>query len=401
MPEAHPGRPDHCEGVFLPRRRRGGVTAGGRTGGRGFASDTRGVTPALGTILILAITVAGIAGIMAWGAPTIDRMKGRNAIAAMVGEFEDLRDAERDLSVPDHSRFPTIAIPEGKIGLEKGTRIMLTVDRDASNPACDFHITDFADTTSKSSVTVSTTGCRSVAASCPPSAGSACLEIHSVTGSSTLLQVTTFAGGVASVTGADFTVGDWLFRLTDGDTLTPTIYAEAWLMSNDLLRWSSQSRSGSREVILDAGAVFSIEGGQTFQLREAVIGDSAFGTGYYGLWLRTLTASSYTEISGAGTHQVYLSLLGNSVRTDATSASRLRFDFHGSLAEAWCNAMLARDANNRLVDATYTADAPCENGGANGVRSVVFTKSSGTACGTGICFQFRFIHARIYAGLTV
>jgi FlaG/FlaF family flagellin (archaellin) len=68
----------------------------------GLARDLAAVSPVIGSVLILVITVLGIAGVLYWGAPMIERIQVQNAQAAMVGEFEDLRDSSRELSVPDH-----------------------------------------------------------------------------------------------------------------------------------------------------------------------------------------------------------------------------------------------------------------------------------------------------------
>src|SRR5688500_1999559 len=107
---------------------------------RGSASEAA-VTPVIGAILILVISVLGIAGVLFWGAPLIERIQVQNAQVSMVGEFEDLRDSSRELSVPDHSRFPTVVLGRGELALERGSRIMVTLSYDS---ACDFHVTGWA-----------------------------------------------------------------------------------------------------------------------------------------------------------------------------------------------------------------------------------------------------------------
>jgi hypothetical protein len=355
------------------------------------------VTPVIGAILILAITILGIAGVLYWGAPMIERIQAQNAQVAVVGEFQDLRDASSVLSVPDHSRFPTIVIPRGELNLQKGTRVMVTADRDATvSPNCDFHITDWADTTSRASVTVSTSGCRGT------------LAIYQVSGA-TLIQQTVTGGN--TVTGADFSTGDWLFRLALAGCPSG-ICAEAWLHSSDQVAWDLASGAGARHVAFDNGAIFSENGGSLFLEREPTIGDSVFGAGYYGFWLRSLTASSYNGISGAGSHQVYLSLLGNYDRVDSPSVSRLRFDVHGDLAESWCNSFLSRNDGlpdgsdlNTAADGIYTGAgvlSPCAAIDTAGTRSVCFSQVTTNSCtSAGSAFTFRFLHARIYTSLAV
>jgi hypothetical protein len=365
----------------------------GRMPGAAALSGDAAVTPVLGSILVLAISVMGIAAVLLWGAPTVDRIQSRNAQVAMLGEMEGMRDATMELSVPDHSRFPTVALPGGELALEEGTRIMVTADLDGANPGCDFHVSEWND--AGGNVAIATTGCRAVEATCPPAtAGNACLEAYQVAGGTTVKQTVTLAGSSATVAGADLSQGDWMFQLTDAAT-SPTIYAQAWLHETDRLSWSLPAATGRRELFQDAGAIFSRSDDTFFLEKAPSLGDTAYGADYYGLWLRTLVATSESSLSGTGTHQVYFSLLGNSVRTDADAATRLRFDFNGDLSEPWCNALLAR--NPTLSGAAYAEDAAfdCATGDAQGTRSVVYTRTGNAA------FQFRFLHARIHTSLVV
>ncbi|MHB8634168.1 MAG: hypothetical protein ACYDBQ_09420 [Thermoplasmatota archaeon] len=383
--------------------------------GRAWASDTVAITPALGTILVLAITVVGIAGILAWGAPTIDRIQGSNALAQVAGQFEDLRNDERDLSVPDHSRFPTIDLPGGIVSVIPGTRFLVTSDHDSSNLNCDFHVTNWSDSTSKAQVTIAAPNCRTIDATCPAAVNHACVEVFSVTGTTTVQQAVTGTGSAcnasctATVTGADTSQGDWLFRISNGNTLNPVVWAEAWLHSSDRLDWSMTTSTGKREAMLDGGSVYTMDQGSLFLDKAAVIEDTAFGAGYYGFWLRAITAgNNYTSISGQGTHQIYFSLMSNAVRVDATNATRLRYDFFsatGRVAQAWCNTLLARNglASNNLYN--NDANLSCTSGNANGERSVCYIKAASNlnACTSAATtpFQFRFMHARIFTGLSV
>ena len=353
------------------------------------------VTPVIGAILILAITILGIAGVLYWGAPMIDRIQAQNAQVAVVGEFNDLRDASTVLSVPDHSRFPTIVIPRGDLDLEQGTRIMVTSDRDTGNMACDFHVTDWADTATatRGTVSVSTSGCQA----------GATLQVHQVSGG-TLVSV--YAGAAsASITpspAVDFSTGDWLFRLVDSNCPDSGTCAEAWLHSGDKVSWRFSASSGIREVAFENGAIFSETDGSLFLEREAIVGDSVFGSTYYGFWLRSLAASTYSGISGAGSHQVYLSLLGNYDRVESASTTRLRFDLSGDLSEGWCNSLVLRSAS--LTGASYD-DSVADCGFTPGTteRSVCYARLASDPC-TGTpttAFTFRFLHARIYTSIAL
>ncbi len=107
--------------------------------------DEVAVSAVIGTIMILAITVIGIAGVLYYGAPTIDRIQSRNAQVAMEGSFETLRASVQELSVPDHARYPSINLPSGILGLEPGDRFLITADHDSAFSSCDLHVTDWSD----------------------------------------------------------------------------------------------------------------------------------------------------------------------------------------------------------------------------------------------------------------
>lgn len=353
------------------------------------------VTPVVGTVLVLAITVLGVAGIMAWGAPTIDRMQAQNSQVAMTSAMEEMRAGVRELSVPDHSRFPTIAVPAGSISLEQGSRFLVTVghDPDPLYKACDLVITKWADTTDSDSFEYSATNCRP----------GAVFQVHRVSGRNTEELAYTETGPEVTVLDADFSQGDWLFMLTDGQPL-PTIYAQGWLLSTDRFAWYLQSTTTQVGAYMDGGAVFSSQDESVFLEKPAALHDSAFGSDYYGLWLRTLSASSYSSITGRGSYSAYVSLMGNHVRADPEDAYRLRYSIHGDLAEAWCQSLLLRNEilSAQTPPSTYSVDpagpdlaAPCTPGDPDGVRSILYTKDDATA------FRFRFIHASIYASLTV
>ena len=171
--------------------------------------DQDAVSPVVGTLLVLAITVVGMAGIMLWGAPTIEAVQAQNAQVALIGEFEELRASSIELSIPDASRIPTINVPRGELAIEQGTRMMVTAEHDAT---CDFHVKDWADNVPETSITYTSTLC----------SGSH-LEVLEVVGSNTVRRAEVAVGATPNLAGHDLSEGDWLFRLTNGDDLAPLV----------------------------------------------------------------------------------------------------------------------------------------------------------------------------------
>ena len=345
--------------------------------GRALPGD-EAVTPVVGTLLILAITIVGMAGILAWGAPTIESIQAQNAQAAIVGEFEELRASAIELSIPDASRIPTVNLPKGSLGVEQGTRVMVTANH--ATAACDFHVTDWSDTTSPTSVTVALVGCNTV--------GTDLLEVLQVAGSNTITKYSgVAASGAVTVAGVDFTQGNWLFRVTDNAATNPTVRAQAWLFDSDRISWELPTSSGTVAAHYDLGAVFSDDRGSVFLEKGPSLQENEFGANVYALRVRTLTDAGGTSgISGRGAYQVFLGLVGNHVRVDSDEVYRLRYDFQGDLAESWCGVLMLR--NNGLSGAAYAEDDTlrCQQANAAAVRSVVYTKS-------GTLFALEVIHA--------
>src|SRR5687768_7622439 len=96
-----------------------------------------GVTPVIGTVIVLAITVAGIGMALFMGTPVLTKLRDRAALENVVGQFEQVRAAANDMYVPDESRYPTISIPAGELVLSPGSHILVTVNQDSTDPLYD------------------------------------------------------------------------------------------------------------------------------------------------------------------------------------------------------------------------------------------------------------------------
>ena len=343
--------------------------------------DGEAVSPIVGTLLVLAITVVGMAGIMLWGAPTIEAVQAQNAQVGIIGELEELRGSSIELSIPDASRIPTVNVARGTLGLEPGTRMMVTADHGAA--ACDFHVTGWADA-SPTTVSYSSTGC----------SGSH-FEVLEVVGSNSVRRLSeTPLDGSATVAGADFGEGDWLFRLSNGDDLALVVYAQAWLVDNDAVVWALDTSQGGVSAALDLGAVFSRIGRADFVEKGPSLQESEFGSGVYSLRLRTFNdTSGSAQISGRGSHEVFLGLVGTHTRIDRADTYRLRFDVAGLRGEAWCNLLVQR---NQLIGATrYVEDPllPCDQDSDFDVRSVTYVPAA-------VPFEAEVLHADIRVTLS-
>ena len=352
-------------------------------------SGQEAVTPVIGTLLVLAITVIGMAGIMIWGAPTIEAVQAQNAQVAVIGEFEELRSSSIDLSIPDASRIPTINVARGTLSVEQGSRMMVTANHDAA--ACDLHVTGWADSTVN---TVSYNG-----AGCTLDT----FEVLQVVGSNTVRRHSqAAAGGTVAVTipatasfTPDVSEGDWLFRLTNGDDLALVVYAQAWLVDSDQIAWRLDTTTGGIGAYFDLGAVFSSNGPASFVEKPPSLQENEFASGVYSLRLRTMSdTGGIGAISGRGSHQVFLGLVGNHVRVDEP-AYRLRIDVAGPLAESWCNLFVLRNEALDMVAYTEDATMPCEQASDSAVRSVVYVPLDPVTAVPDVPFDLEVLHANV------
>lgn len=64
----------------------------------GSRSDDRGVSPVVGMILVLAISIVGISAILYWGLPALDEMKANVEYRAVTGQFTELDGTIKELA---------------------------------------------------------------------------------------------------------------------------------------------------------------------------------------------------------------------------------------------------------------------------------------------------------------
>lgn len=346
------------------------------------------VTPIVGTVIVLAITVAGIATALFMGTPVLTRLRERAALENVVGQLEEVRAAANDMYVPDESRYPTVSIPAGHLSLGDGSHLLVTVDQDIAGTTydnCDFRVKDWSDwtTANANKVTVTATGCPTIAGINNATTGThcngaalalatgACFEAYRVNGTAPTSWPVCTASTTAScyltwtASGATYTLSfpmsgsaDYLFRLTNS---TSTVYAQAWLMHMDRIAWNT----GGVHANYEGGGIFAQEGNGFFLASSPLVSEEPLGGAYF-LRIPTLQGSEHGAFTGSGSHSVGLILKSGHVRVDMVQATLVRIDFHGDLAEPWCNAFLLRDVLASL-DGDYYKDvgAAVAQGGDN------------------------------------
>src|SRR5687767_8285589 len=118
-----------------------------RERGRPFRRDQRGVSPVVGTILILVIMIISIGGIMAWGVPAIAGLQERAEYQAVLTQFLQMQSDVRGLRDPQNTRITQISINDGKLDFDLGSRWVVTGTTDADYNAMYLTGWDTADDT--------------------------------------------------------------------------------------------------------------------------------------------------------------------------------------------------------------------------------------------------------------
>ena len=375
------------------------------------------VTPVIGTVIVLAITVAGIGMALFMGAPVLVQLRERAALENVIGQFEQVRAAANDMYVPDESRYPTLSIPAGQLILGEGTHLMATVDHDITGTTydlCDFRVKDWSDwdAADANKLTVTATGCPTIAGINNATSGThcngsalavgtgACFEAYRVNGTAPTSWPVCAASTQPScyltwtASGSTYTLSlpldddaDYLFRLTDSTT---TIHAQAWLLHMDRLSWNT----GGVDAAYEGGGIFAQEGDGFFLASSPLVSEDP-GQGPYFLRVPTLQDSDHGALTGSGSHSVGLVLTSGHLRVDLVLANMARLDFHGDLAEPWCNAFLLRDVLASLDGDYYTEDDATHTcsgtAAADGVRSVKYDEPA--------AFRYTLTQAIIHGSL--
>lgn len=363
------------------------------------------VTAVVGTVLVLAITVAGIGVALFMGTPVIQRLQDEAAVDTVVGSFEAVRHASSALTVVNTSRSTPLPLPAGVVSFGLGSHFLISVD----SPTCALTIAGWSDwgtadanrltiTTSGSAclpgtagyVGVYPTGCGTVAA--------LCIEAFDLTAIYPQVPLPYFLNGTYDGGTGELLLAaplqpnhDILIRVRSA---TGALLTESWLIHSDRLSWSRESSAGLSAVHLEAGLLLAREHEALYRVAGPRI-DEGDGSAL-ALSLPTFQNSSFAGSLSEGDRGVYQLLHARALRTATTSAARVQIDIHGDLAQAWCNTLLQR---NSLVPLTAGAFAesiahPCTTGTpSDGIRGVTFSRVTATP------FPFQFgqpiLHARL------
>jgi hypothetical protein len=375
---------------------------------RGLSRDDVGVTPVIGTILVLAISVAGIGLTLFMGTPVLQRLQDQAALESALGQMKEVRAEAGRLAAPNTSVAVGFNLPGGKLGIEPGTRTLVTMYEDVFFPNCDLRIRSWEDGDGTLTFSWTTTPvglCRTPAvdhravaenlvtiATCDASATATvtvggtsvglpamgCVHAYRLSDRSTNRINNGNVSGCNALppldpvvytcdTGAQTTISvakseDWLFRMDNdptGNATSPTVYWEAWLLHSDRLTWTRSSTGSSVRSAYENGVLFGQGQNQVYLQSPIPVLENASSTTANSFLVRlpTWQSSAFGAVSGEGVQAVRVTYDGGSRLTSANVYSA-RFDFQGDLAQAWCNALLHRDQAPGVPTGTVYATDP-------------------------------------------
>lgn len=330
-----------------------------------------GVTPIIGTILILAITVSGMGVAILVGAPILQRMQDAAALESALAQFEQVRAATGRLSTPDTNVEVGFSMPGGTLGIGSGTRVLVTVYHDDERTSCDLRMrgweqltttlevsqtfcripsdeTSIAGTDCRESITVVILGIPTVV---PLDVGDLryCVDAYRLSDLDTEIESEVNLLGTTITTDEPVpTSEDWKFDFVRNDG---SVVVEAWLLHTDRLSWTRNGVAAHFEL----GATLAQTYSGSFLSSQPLIQET---DGNLFLRLPMWQGSNSSASSGEGLQTIRATFQDGALLQSSVSAYNVRIDFQGDLAQEWCNSMLIRsdDYTEDPLDLTHNCD---------------------------------------------
>jgi hypothetical protein len=302
----------------------------------------------------LAIVMVTMAGILAWGVPAIQGLQEHAEFQSVQTQMLELNQELRNLRDPQNTRVATISIADGTIQTLPGDRWVITAMTDPGMTGLKITGYDDDDATSIEVDGVPVTVPAHVATmhsfpGAKPSQYPIAEESCSL-GSCTLSNIS-----------IDLTRDVYRIQITESSL----VRAEAWIVNAG--RFTYTQAGGRNMNHLEMGASV-IEQADRFYMRQgptvkepafdAIVPDTDF-------FVRLVQLQGSDAVSGTGSFSILVNLVDNHGETDERpvfdSARLVRFQIHGDLEEAFCNAFLSRS-----TDYTYDGSSTdCAGGDAD------------------------------------
>lgn len=334
--------------------------------------DDSGVSPVVGMVLVLAISVLGITGVLMWGLPAINEMKASVEHQSVATEFHELIADIQELAKATASKtaklwrfsqaqgdFTVQAQTERWVVMEDGssskTSYRLTAygldDADAKftlvnqnalppgQPAAGLKVNlkaDFLD----GAATIPLYWFDPVAGACPASITATPLTQADLPWASAgvggpktlcLYQGTQTAGTYSAISLRDRMLQ---VQLTNSTTPTETV---AWLWATDVGRaqWLLNTAGGSRSVYASNGVVLQGTNGGLAVDGDPSVTPPAKQGGTFRFFARLITLNGTASLGGQARIDVLLNLYGTRALADEVAGNATKIWTYGTLESTW------------------------------------------------------------------
>ncbi|MHB8605556.1 MAG: hypothetical protein ACYDCK_09920 [Thermoplasmatota archaeon] len=346
--------------------------------------DEGGVTPIIGTILILAISIVGTAAVLYWGLPAIDEMKANVEQKTIQNQFNELDSDIKELVAGTAGKTakrwePTI--DRGDFIMEQGTqRWLISMDKQRASGHYNFTYGNLTSGATSTVVRICNLGDTIGGA-----ANGTVVKAYKVAGSlftqlnttivaksgvykgmaaqmDTTSMVHSWAGGQASATCPTTDSRAQYFRITTRNvtgtnqniTLTnaalkleiwdgPTLASEAWLFDLGQAHWILRGSQSSREMFETMGTVVSGANNAYAVTNTPTLPPPKTTGGTYRFFAREVQLNGSASFAGSNHFDVLVDLYDTSsledqscLSTDKTTCAKdVRVYLEGSLASTW------------------------------------------------------------------
>lgn len=298
---------------------------------QGGERSDEGVSPVIGMILVLAISVVGIVAILYWGLPAIDEMKASVEYRSVTTQFTELDATIKELvagTTEKTAKRWQPALNRGSIVVESGSEgWLLAADRYSATKDYDFvwYGLDDGDHTFQATQLSRLEGLATGA-----DVTSWTMEAYIVTGTASSTQVNVsldpnsarqmtavdwvystqrtfylFVKGEATATPQRITGATFKFEMYSGSGLV----AEAWYMNTGRIDYDLASSIGNREIVENNGALMVGTGDAKYTIINSPPIPPPTQTG--GTWRffgRMITMTGDTSFAGDNRYDILISL---------------------------------------------------------------------------------------------
>lgn len=310
---------------------------------RSLLEDDRGVSPVIGTILVLAISTVGIFAVMYWGVPAMTEVQDRTSFEAVLEQYRIVDSTVENVvrgGAPDKASTVQLSVPGGSLEWNEGTRFLVELYFDqTADPLADFVLTGWADRDE-------TVNVRNVGEDLE-NASLVFTNWRGVQSDVRTIDVGLWDGDDDGDGGVDFQFAvpsplhEHVVSLRIDDEGVK-LY-EAWVLDIGQLKWEFGTSLNVLEMVAENAATLTNQSG-TFWLHDRPLIHSepyADDTEYHErvtVYLAQLVRNpklGSPNVEGAGAYRVLFALEDNFLRNANVNVDRFDIRVHGPWREAW------------------------------------------------------------------